>query len=179
MITSLHTHTEYTLLGSTIKLKKLIDFAKENSLKSLVITDRNNLYGVADFVYLCEKNDIKPVIGLDLDVENYRLILLAQNYDGYKELMLLSSKKMSGEDVKLNDIEPKNLFIIDHPTEGYFAKTSKELQISKYFIGTKNPQYANQIFITETKVLYKEEIEGLSILKGLSTGHYDLKEISL
>ena len=177
MTTLLHTHTEYTLLGSTIKLEKLIDFAFENSLDSLVITDHNNLYGVADFIYLCKKNNIKPIIGLDLDVEDFRLVLLARNYEGYKELMHLSSKKLSGTEIKVKDINVDNLFVIDHPTEGYYPKNSKMLKIQNYLIGTQKPTSENHIYMSNTSTLYKEETEGLSILKALSSGDYNLKEV--
>jgi DNA polymerase-3 subunit alpha len=64
-------------------------------MPALALTDRNNLYGAIEFYKMCEKKEIKPVIGVDLDVHivntDAHLILLAENNEGYKNLMKLVS----------------------------------------------------------------------------------------
>jgi len=83
---NLHTNTEYSTLDSTIKIDNLIKYAKKENLSHLVITDRNNMFGVPEFLKKTKENGIKPILGLDLDVCDFRLILLARNYKGYQEL---------------------------------------------------------------------------------------------
>ena len=65
MYTPLYIKTENSLLNSMISIDKLIEFAKKNNIKSLTITD-NNMYGVMEFYHKCLKNEIKPIIGLDV-----------------------------------------------------------------------------------------------------------------
>ncbi|MFB7301956.1 DNA polymerase III subunit alpha [Heyndrickxia sporothermodurans] len=90
--------TAYSLLSSTISIKKLVEKAKELQYHTLAITDRNVLYGVIPFYKECIKNQIKPIIGLTIDVisemdkeTSYPLVLLAKNTTGYNNLLKLSS----------------------------------------------------------------------------------------
>ena len=86
MYTSLGIKTEYSLLDSMIKVDDLISFAKENNIKTLSICD-TNLCGVMEFYKACKKNNIKPIIGLDM--KKFRLF--AKNYDGYLNLIKINS----------------------------------------------------------------------------------------
>lgn len=65
-------------------------------MPSLALTDRNNLYGAIEFYKTCTKERIKPIIGVDLTVSMpssfVQVIFLAENYDGYKNLLKLVSK---------------------------------------------------------------------------------------
>lgn len=165
---SLHLNSEYTLLGSTIKIDKLIKIAKENDLKELVITDRNNMYGVADFIFKTKKAGIKPIIGLDLDVDKYRFVLLAKNYDGYKELMRLSSLKEKNINITMKDVNDFDIFIIDHPTEGFFAKENREPTFTNFYVGSTTSTEANAVWFNETKIFTKKENEALDIMSSIS-----------
>jgi len=94
-MTPLHIHTDYSLLKSPLKLKELIKRAKELGYKALGITELFNLFGAIEFYQLAEKEGIKPIIGtevaIDRDGEIHRLLLYAQNYQGYRNLLYLSS----------------------------------------------------------------------------------------
>ena len=57
---------------------------------SLSITD-NNMYGVMDFYKACINNNIKPIIGLEVTYKDSKVVLYAINYDGYKNLIKLST----------------------------------------------------------------------------------------
>ena len=104
--THLHLHTEYSLLDGAIKIKDLIEKAKEFNMDSIAITDHGVMYGAIDFYKQAKKNDIKPIIGCEVYVANKsrfdkdasngdgdrgHLILLAKNIDGYKNLTKLVS----------------------------------------------------------------------------------------
>ena len=88
MYTPLYIKTDNSLQTSLIKIKDLIEFAKTNNIKSLAITD-SNMYGVMDFYKMCITNDIKPIIGLEIEYNDKKIVLYAQNYSGYKNLVKL------------------------------------------------------------------------------------------
>ena len=76
--------TSYSLLESLNNIPKLISYAKELGYQSLAITDTNNMFGVMEFYQECQKNNIKPIIGLELTLDNYTILLYAINNQGYK-----------------------------------------------------------------------------------------------
>ncbi len=155
---SLHLNSEYSILQSTIKINNLIDFALKNGLKSLVLTDHNVMSGVAEFIHKCTLNKIKPIVGVDLDVEDFRLILLAKNYEGYCQIIKLSSEKMHNKNIVLKDIDSTNIFIIDHPTYGYYQKFNKILKLKNFYIGTtKKTSLINAVYVNDTRILYSSQ----------------------
>jgi DNA polymerase-3 subunit alpha len=167
---NLHVNTEYSLLESTIKIDSLILYAKNHNLSELVITDHNSMYGVAEFIHKCLNNNIKPIIGIDLDVEDFRLILLAKNYTGYKHLMFLSSMKGKQKKICISDINSNDIFVIDHPSYGYYAKKKLFLNLNNYFVGLSTGELANGVAIQETKIIDTFENKALTILHSIKTG---------
>lgn len=99
----LHTHSHYSLLNALPKIDALIAEAKKNKMTALALTDNCNLYGAIEFYKSCKKKEIKPIIGIDayvayrsrldkqsgIDKDRYRLVLLAENDIGYKNLIKL------------------------------------------------------------------------------------------
>ncbi len=102
----LHVHSHYSLLNGLTKVKALVKAAKQRGFKALALTDYGSLYGAIEFYQACLENEIKPIIGFEayiaprsrhdkdpeLDKYLYRLILLAENFEGYQNLMRLSSE---------------------------------------------------------------------------------------
>ena len=82
----LYIKTDNSLLNSLIKIDDLINFAKKNNITVLTITD-DAMYGCLEFYMKCKKNNIKPIIGLEIN----NIILYAINYNGYKNLIKLST----------------------------------------------------------------------------------------
>jgi len=68
----LYVKTNYSLLSSLVDIKKLIKKLKDCNVTSIAITDTNVLYGVMAFYHECIKNEITPIIGLELEVNNYK-----------------------------------------------------------------------------------------------------------
>ncbi len=101
--THLHTHSHYSLLTALPKLDDLVKTAKKYGLKSLALTDNGNLYGAIEFYKACQKAEIKPILGVDfyvavrsrkdmqagIDNRRTRLVMLAYNNTGYKNLIKL------------------------------------------------------------------------------------------
>lgn len=84
----LHTHSHYSLLAALSKIPDLVSAAKEEGCPAIALTDLGNLYGTIEFYKECKKQNIKPIIGADLTLHNgSRLVLLARNEEGYKNLL--------------------------------------------------------------------------------------------
>ncbi len=100
----LHVHTEYSLLDGAAPISKLVDRAAELNMPALAMTDHGNMYATVQFDAACKKKGIKPIIGCEFyttedmhsrdgrnATKNYHLVLLAKNYEGYKNLARLNS----------------------------------------------------------------------------------------
>ncbi|MEN6413234.1 MAG: DNA polymerase III subunit alpha [Veillonellales bacterium] len=102
----LHVHTEYSLLDGACRIDKLIQRVKELGMPAVAITDHGAMYGVIDFYKEAEKQGVKPIIGCEVYVaprsrleksavegeSYYHLILLAENNQGYRNLIELVSR---------------------------------------------------------------------------------------
>ena len=102
----LHVHTQYSILDGQASISSLFERAKELEMPALAITDHGNMYGVKEFLKVAKKYpEIKPIIGCEVYVTKhydhklkdkdhrayFHLILLAKNYNGYKNLMKIVS----------------------------------------------------------------------------------------
>ena len=91
----------YSFLSSTLRMDKLIKYAKENKYDSLGLMDRNVMFGVKEFYEGCKQNNIKPIIGVEFDVEDFIICLIAKDEVGYKNLVKLTSYKNSSREASL------------------------------------------------------------------------------
>lgn len=100
--THLHLHTDFSLLDGAISIERLVAFGKQQQWKALAITDHGNIFGAVKFFQKCQKEGIKPILGIetyftedasikDIDKKYYHLILLVQNQIGYHNLCKLIS----------------------------------------------------------------------------------------
>ena len=90
----------------------LISFLCDNKINACGICDEN-LYGVLDFYFSCKKNNIKPIIGLSIKLNNLEVCLYAINYEGYKNLLKIHTLKEKNELNVLNIKEfCKNILVI-------------------------------------------------------------------
>ena len=100
----LHIHTEYSLLDGAIRVKDLVNFAKDNDMPAIAITDHGVMYSAIEFYELAKENGIKPLIGCEFYVHSgdiheknahdnplYHLILIAKDTKGYFNLIKLVS----------------------------------------------------------------------------------------
>ena len=98
----LHVHTQYSILDGQSSIENLFNRAEELGMPGLAITDHGNMYGVKEFFNFAAKHpSVKPIIGCEIYVSKgdhkvkekgyYHLILLAKNYNGYKNLMKIVS----------------------------------------------------------------------------------------
>lgn len=108
MYIPLFNKSNYTLLSSLLKIDDLVNYAKNNNIPSIALTD-TNMFGTMEFIKKCEQNNINPIIGLNILLDDYNFIVLAKNYDGYKNLIKLSTiqneRKITIEDIKKHNKE--------------------------------------------------------------------------
>ena len=101
MIAQLDTKTVYSFMESMVSIEKYVALGKEYGYSSLGLMDVDNLYGAYYFITECQKQGIQPLLGLEMtvhhkeDVFNLRFLALS-NY-GYRNLMKISSLKMTGK----------------------------------------------------------------------------------
>ena len=99
----LHNHTEYSLLDGATRIKYMVKLAKDQGMPSIAITDHGVMFGAMEFYYECKAQGVKPIIGMEAYVaskgrlnksgreDNYHLLLLAKNEEGYRNLCRLHS----------------------------------------------------------------------------------------
>jgi len=104
----LHVHTHYSLLDGACKIPDLVKRCKQLGMESIAITDHGCMFGVVEFFNECKKQGIKPILGMEAYMApgdrrekstpgghageaSYHLLLLAQNLEGYQNLLKLSS----------------------------------------------------------------------------------------
>ena len=84
--------TNYELLSSLIKIDDLCKYLSDNNITSVGITD-SNMFGTMEFFDISKKYNIKPIIGLPININELNMILYAKNYKGYTNLLNLVSIK--------------------------------------------------------------------------------------
>src|SRR2546426_9828845 len=105
----LHLHTDYSLLDGAIQIKPLSERIGQLGMQSCAMTDHGNMYGAITFYNTMKARGIKPIIGCETylaahgrndrsarniggEKANYHLILLAKDFEGYRNLSRLTSK---------------------------------------------------------------------------------------
>ena len=96
MYAPLKVTTDYTLLKSLIKIDSLMSFLVKHEINACGICDEN-LSGSIDFYNKCLSNNIKPIIGLSVFINNLNIYLYAMNYQGYKNLIKINTIKETRE----------------------------------------------------------------------------------
>jgi len=148
----LHTHSHYSLLEALPKIDALIGAAKADGQEALALTDNGNLYGAIEFYKEAKDAGLKPIIGVDffvaprtrkdkehrVDDRHYRLVLLAKNYAGYRNLIhLVSQSFLEGFyyrpriDRELMEARKEGLIAILPSFSGEHAKHLKDAMADK------------------------------------------------
>ena len=112
----LHVHTYYSILDGQSSIKRLVNKAIDDGMKGMAITDHGDMFGIKEFHDIChdinqkrkdaKQEPFKPIFGCEMyvarrgdkslretkeDLGGYHLIVLAKNYNGYKNLIKLVS----------------------------------------------------------------------------------------
>ena len=102
----LHVHSHYSLLDGLPKIDEIINKAEEYNMPAVALTDHGVMYGIIEFFQKATKKNIKPIIGVEvylavnglhqkrarIDERPYHLVLLAKDYEGYVNLIKITTK---------------------------------------------------------------------------------------
>lgn len=173
MYTNLYIKTNYSLLSSLVSIPRLIDIALKKNIKTLGICD-DDMTSTIVFYKACKKNNIKPIIGLDLVYRNSHILLYAKDYEGYKTLIKLSTIK-SERDITINDLEEFNknvVTIIPYDSINLYSELNNIFDTIYLGYSSKEEEneltnsYKDQKTVFINKILYlgKEESKYLKYL---------------
>ena len=175
MYVPLYIKTENSLLNSLIKIDDLINKAKSLNFSALTITD-NNMYGVMYFYHKCIENNIKPIIGLEVIIDNNIFVLYCKNYQGYKNLMKITTS-ISDNTISYDFLKKYNTNLICILPYKYLKIYDQIKEIyDEFYISyesleeRKNIKYDNLIYMKETVYLEKNDVNYYSYLLGIKDG---------
>ena len=78
--------TDYSLLKSLLKINNIIEFAKEKNYNFVGILD-DEPYSIAEFYFKCLDNNIKPIIGIIVNINKYKIYLYIKDFTGYQNII--------------------------------------------------------------------------------------------
>lgn len=185
MFIPLFNKSNYSLLSSLLKIDDIINYAKTNNISSISLTD-TNMYGVMEFIKKCQANEIKPIIGLNVLLNDYNIILLAKNYDGYKSLIKLSTIQNEKRVTETEILEHNNELICLLPFKYNERYTDLTKIYSDIYLGYENKKEElealvitkNVIFLREALYLTKADSKFLPYLYRIRDGKTISEEIN-
>lgn len=132
MSAQLFMRSHYSLLNGLMSIDDILFSAKEKGFTSVALTDYRVMHGALDFFLKAPKHDIKPLIGLEIDIEDYRLVLIAKNNEGLKTLHRLSYKLSVHKTVEYADFidNQADLIIIAPSEDGPFEAAIYQKNLS-------------------------------------------------
>ena len=150
----LYVKSYYSLLSSLLSVDDIIDLNIRNGNNYAVICD-NTMYGTMEFIKKCKQKGIKPVIGLELVIEDKVILCYAKDYDGYLNLVKLSTKANTSK-VELADIntyQESLIFVIPYSNRELLELITTPL----VYLGYKDEQEKNKALEITKRVVFLKE----------------------
>lgn len=138
----LHVNSSYSILKSNLTIKKIIENAQKNNFPSIALTDFNSLAASVFFFIEAKKKNIKPIIGLDLIINDDLLTFIVKNEIGYQNLLqifnLFNSNQLTLD--KCKEYNNGLLTIISSKESDFINKFKKlgEINFNNYLKNYKN-----------------------------------------
>lgn len=167
-------HSAYSLAEGALKVSKIIKLCEEYSMPAIAVTDTNNLFGAMDFSTACKDHGIKPIIGVQLNVQHpvkndvpTSVLLYAKNHDGYQNLIqmvsavYLDSANETYPELKLDTLAKysENIIIATGGIYGSFGTFLKQnnLDDAKAYLQFLQQYFNGRIYIEISR--HNNEIE--------------------
>lgn len=143
----LHTHSEYSFVDGSIKIPALVETAKKMGHTHIALTDHCNMHGAVEFFFKAKDAGLTPIIGCEIYVWGHtksqseqavhQLVLLAQNTQGYKNLLKIVSSAYLGENFAKVPVVPwqaleehgKDLIALSSFNNGEFATLANKVDL--------------------------------------------------
>ena len=176
MYTPIYLKTNYSFLESTIRIEKLIDFAVSKKFKYVCITDIN-MIGVMEFYHLAKDNNLIPVVGLEISLNSFKLIVFG-NYYSLIKLATLSSEK----ELDIDDLSDDLTYVLPYDSKSLLDV----LKNKNIYLGYKNEKEEielsllseNILFLPKHTSLNKKDAENFKYLSMLKGEKIDKEEIN-
>ena len=152
-MTPIYLKTVYSFLSSLITIDDMISLAKENNFHELCICD-DNMYGVMEFIKKCNLNNIKPIVGLDIN----NCLLFAKNYSGYINLMKLEKIK-NEQEITLDDLSLYSSDLICFINYNNDKLENLRKIYNDYYIYSNDINNKEYLYLHKTLCLKNEDIE--------------------
>lgn len=156
MYIPLFNKSNYSLLSSLLKIDDIVSFAKDSNISSIAISD-TNMYGTMEFINKCKKENIKPIVGLHILLEEFSIVLYAKDYDGYKSLIKLSSiqneRKVTREE--LSTYNKNVIAILPFESKESYKELTKVYE--ELYLGYTNKKELTEVLLQTTKVVFFRE----------------------
>ncbi|WP_338984788.1 DNA polymerase III subunit alpha [Spiroplasma endosymbiont of Diplazon laetatorius] len=177
----------YNFLNSTIKIEDYLNFLKLNNLDYAFYSDKNTMYGAAEFYDKAKAKDLKPIIGLNVELSFGNVLMYAKNNNGFQQISKISSYLNENEKTDLtkiedlfwktisNDLIVVSIFSIEN-VDSYLEKFKKLLDEENFYIGitkqnhTYFSKFKNIVFANQINFLNENEFSVYKTLKAIGEG---------
>ncbi len=122
----LHLHTEYSLLDGMCRVGPLVQSVVERDMDAVAMTDHMSFFGVVPFLKEARSRGVKPIIGCEVDfagvgaggretqakgsgAQSFHLLLLAENNEGYSNLLKLVSRALTRDDSPVGVVDAESI----------------------------------------------------------------------
>lgn len=154
--------TDYSILTSLIKIPDLISYAINNHIEALGIID-DNLSSSMEFILECQKNNIKPLVSLEVNYQNSKIYLYAKDEQGLHNLFKINTIILNNP-LTINDLKKYiNNLIILLPYNSIKLYDELKTITNNIFIGYQTKQEKQSALIITNKIIYFNQ--ALSLIK--------------
>ncbi|WP_339020618.1 DNA polymerase III subunit alpha [Spiroplasma endosymbiont of Atherix ibis] len=177
----------YNFLNSTIRIEDYLNFLKLNNHDFAFYSDKNTMYGAAEFYEKAKEKKLKPVIGLSFDLSFGNILIYTKNNKGFEEISYISSYINQNDKINLENLEDlfwkiisNDLIVISsfsiENVDKYLEKFKLILKEENFYIGiTKQnfsyfKKYSNVVFTNEINFLHKNEYPVYKTLIAINEG---------
>lgn len=157
MYTPLYVKSNYSFMMSLVKIDSLIQSAVDNNLKAIALVD-DNMIATMYFYKKCLANGIKPIIGLELKYKEGSILLYAENYNGYQNLLKISSYENKEE--LLRKYKDNLIVVIPFNNREYYNEI-KEIT-NKLYIAFSNKEEESLALKDSSRVVFMNKVLYLS-----------------
>ena len=177
MYIPLYNKSNYSLLSSMLTIDDLVNYAVDNKISSMALSD-DTMYGVMEFIHKCQSKNIKPIVGLSVHLEEFSVVLYCKDYLGYQNLIKLSTIQNEGR-VEMDDLirySSQLVSVVPYDSLSFFSKL-KDVY-SDIYLGYRNKSEERDALLETKNVIYfplhlylhKEDMEYLTYLYKIRDG---------
>ena len=153
MYNMLYVKSNYSLLSSLLTIDDIIDYNIKNNRTNAIICD-DNMYGTMEFIKKCNLKKIKPVVGLEVSFDNYKILLYIKNYQGYLNLIKICTR-VNDNTLTIEDIinYKDNLFLLVPFDSLNFYLEHKD-KFTDIYLGFSNKKEESEALVITKDIVY-------------------------